>query len=112
MDICHLNSRKPLLFRLLRIRHLILVTKTHYRPIALVTACSKFLNSAFCPSLKITYFTYYTHDHRFGFKKQHATDMCIYTVKSVLVKTVLYIHVSLMHPKLLTELVTGLFLRN
>ena len=25
-----------------------------------------------------------THDHQFGFKKQHATDMCIYTVKSVI----------------------------
>ena len=25
-----------------------------------------------------------THDHQFGFKKQHSTDMCIFTVKSVI----------------------------
>ena len=25
-----------------------------------------------------------THDHHFGFKSQHATDMCIFTVKSVI----------------------------
>ena len=25
-----------------------------------------------------------TNDHRYGFKKQHATDMCIYTVKSLI----------------------------
>ena len=24
-----------------------------------------------------------TYDHQFGFKSQHATDMCIFTVKSV-----------------------------
>ena len=51
----------------------------------------------------------------YGLKKQHAANMCIYTVKSVIKY---YIHqnspiitVSLMHPKLLTELVTGLSLR-
>ena len=26
----------------------------------------------------------HTHDHQFGFKKQHSTDMCIFTVKSVI----------------------------
>ena len=26
----------------------------------------------------------HTHDHQFGFKSQHATDMCIFTVKSVI----------------------------
>ena len=25
-----------------------------------------------------------THDHQFGFKCQYATDMCIFTVKSVI----------------------------
>ena len=29
--------------------------KNNYRPIALVTACSKIFNYAFCPSLKITF---------------------------------------------------------
>ena len=26
----------------------------------------------------------HTHDHQFGFKKQLSTDMCIFTVKSVI----------------------------
>ena len=26
----------------------------------------------------------HTHDQQFGFKSQHATDMCIFTVKSVI----------------------------
>ena len=26
----------------------------------------------------------HTHDHQFGFKKQHSTDMCIFTVNSVI----------------------------
>ena len=26
----------------------------------------------------------HTHDDQFGFKKQHSTDMCIFTVKSVI----------------------------
>ena len=25
-----------------------------------------------------------THDHQFGFKSKHSTDMCIFTVKSVI----------------------------
>ena len=49
--------------------------KSKFRPIALVTAYSKIL-SIFENYICI-------HDHQFGFKKQHATDMCIYTVKSV-----------------------------
>ena len=24
-----------------------------------------------------------THDHQFGFKSKHSTDMCIFTVKSI-----------------------------
>ena len=62
-----------------------------------------------------------TQSLQFGFKKQHATDICIYTVKSVikyytrqtvLYKTVLYIHVYLLHPKPWTKLVIGFFLGN
>ena len=55
--------------------------KNNYRPIALVTACSK--NFELC-ILSIIEDYICTHDHQFGFKKQHATDMCIYTVKSVI----------------------------
>ena len=55
--------------------------KNNYRPIALVTACSKIFE--FC-ILSIIENYICAHDHQFGFKKQHATDMCIYTVKSVI----------------------------
>ena len=57
--------------------------KNNYRPIALVTACSKILELCI---LSIIENYICTHDHQFGFMKQHATDtcMCIYTVKSVI----------------------------
>ena len=55
--------------------------KGNYRPIALVTACSKIFEICLLKMLE-TYLN--THDHQFGFKSQHATDMCIFTVKSVI----------------------------
>ena len=55
--------------------------KNNYHPIALVTACSKIFELCI---LSIIENYICTHDHQFGFKKQHATDMCIYTVKSVI----------------------------
>ena len=55
--------------------------KNNYRPIALVTACSKIFELCI---LSIIENYICTHDHQFGFRKQHATDMCIYTVKSVI----------------------------
>ena len=55
--------------------------KNNYRPIALVTACSKIFELCI---LSIIENYICTHDHQFGFKKQHATDMCIYTVKGVI----------------------------
>ena len=55
--------------------------KNNYRPIALVTAYSKIFELCI---LSIIENYICTHDHQFGFKKQHATDMCIYTVKSVI----------------------------
>ena len=54
--------------------------KSNYRPIALVTACSKIFEICLLEMLE-KYLQ--THDHQFGFKKQHSTDMCIFTVKSV-----------------------------
>ena len=54
--------------------------KSNYRPIALVTACSKIFESCL---LKMLEQYLETHDLQFGFKSQHATDMCIFTVKSV-----------------------------
>ena len=55
--------------------------KSNYRPIALVTACSKIFESCL---LKMLEHYLETHDHQFGFKSQHAKDMCIFTVKSVI----------------------------
>ena len=49
--------------------------KANYRPIALVTACSKIFESCLLIMLK-KYL--HTHDQQFGFKGQHATDMCIF----------------------------------
>ena len=66
--------------------------------IALVTACSKIFESCL---LKMLEHYLETHDHHFGFKSQHATDMCIFTVKSVIKyykknRIVLFSHVSSM----------------
>ena len=44
--------------------------KNKYRPIALVTACSNVYLD--------------THDHQYCFKKQHSTELCISTLKSVI----------------------------
>ena len=55
--------------------------KANYRPIALVTACSKIFGS--CLLIMLEKYLH-THNQQFGFKSQHATDMCIFTVKSVI----------------------------
>ena len=55
--------------------------KANYRPIALVTACTKIFES--CLLIMLAKYLH-THDQQFGFKSQHATDMCIFTVKSVI----------------------------
>ena len=52
--------------------------KANYRPIAFVTAYSKIFESCL---LIILEKYLHTHDQQFGFKSQHATDMCIFTVK-------------------------------
>ena len=53
----------------------------NYRPKAGDTAYSK--NFELC-ILFINEDYICTNDHQFDFKKQHATDMCIYTVKGVI----------------------------
>ena len=50
----------------------------NYRPIALVSACSKIFESVL---LRIIDDYVSTHDNQFGFKKRHSTDMCIYALK-------------------------------
>ena len=55
--------------------------KANYRPIVLVTACSKIFKS--CLLIMLEKYMH-THDQQFRFKSQHATDMCTFTVKSVI----------------------------
>ena len=54
--------------------------KNNYRPIALVTAASKIFEICILEVLEMYLIT---HDHQFGFKSKHSTDMCIFTVKSI-----------------------------
>ena len=55
--------------------------KNNYRPVALVTPCSKILESVL---LNIIDDYLLTHDNQFGFKDKHSTDMCIFALKSVI----------------------------
>ena len=55
--------------------------KNNYRPIAFLNACSKIFELCLVEIIKV-YLD--THDNQFGFKKQHSTDMCIFTLKSVI----------------------------
>ena len=55
--------------------------KNNYRPIAIVTAMSKLFE--LCLSKLLDTFLV-TSDNQFGFKRKHGTDLCIYTVKSVI----------------------------
>ena len=52
--------------------------KNNYRPIALVTAASKLFETCILETVEKYLIT---HDHQFGFKDKHSTDMCIFTVK-------------------------------
>ena len=55
--------------------------KNNYRPIALVTAAWKIFEICILELLEVYLIT---HDHQFGFKSKHSTDMCIFTVKSII----------------------------
>ena len=55
--------------------------KNNYRPIAIVTAMSKILELCI---MKLIETHLVTSDNQFGFKRQHGTDLCIFTVKSVI----------------------------
>ena len=55
--------------------------KNNYRPIALVTAAFKLLEICI---LEILESYLLTHDYQFGFKAKHSTDMCIFTVKTLI----------------------------
>ena len=55
--------------------------KNNYRPIAIVTAMSKILELCI---MKLIETHLFTSDNQFGFKRQHRTDLCIFTIKSVI----------------------------
>jgi len=55
--------------------------KSNYRPVAIVTACSKIFESIL---LDLIDDCLITHDNQFGFKSKHSTDLCIYTLKNVI----------------------------
>ena len=54
--------------------------KSNYRPIALATVCSKILEK--CLLTKIEEYLY-TCENQFGFKKNHGTDSCIFSLKQI-----------------------------
>ena len=53
----------------------------NYRPIALTTVASKILEKLLLVRLKNHL---YTTDNQFSFKTKHSTDMCVFTLKSVI----------------------------
>ena len=55
--------------------------KNNYRPIALVTAASKILELVLLNNIESFIDTKHT---QFGFKRKHATDLCIYSLKNVI----------------------------
>ena len=55
--------------------------KNIYRPIAIVTAISKIFELCLMNLIESHLIT---KDNQFGFKKKHSTDLCIFTVKSVI----------------------------
>ena len=55
--------------------------KNIYRPIAIVTAISKMFELCL---MKLMESYLVTRDNQFGFKKKHSTDLCIFSVKSVI----------------------------
>ena len=57
------------------------IAKNNHRPIAIVTAMSKIFE--LCLS-RIMDAYLFTSDNQFDFKRKHSTDLCIYTVKSII----------------------------
>ena len=55
--------------------------KNNYRPIAIVTAMSKIFELCLDTIMDAHLVT---SDNQFGFKQKHSTDLCIYTVKSII----------------------------
>ena len=79
--------------------------KNNYRPIAIVTAISKILELCLMNLIESHLIT---RDNQFGFKKKHSTDLCIFTVKSVIKYYNLYnspVYIRCNHHSMLTDTV-------
>ena len=55
--------------------------KNNLKPIAIVMALSKIFELCIMRKVKTQLIT---SDNQFGFKREHGTDLCIFTVKSVI----------------------------
>ena len=55
--------------------------RNNYRPIALVSACSKILELVLLGFIEDAIDT---SDSQFGFKSKHGTDMCVYALKNTI----------------------------
>ena len=58
-------------------------SKDNYRPIALASVLSKIFEGIMYTRLEMYILT---HDNQFGFKRKHGTDMCIYSLKEIVLK--------------------------
>ena len=75
------DFRKTSIILILKNRNDDASDKNNYRPIAIVTAMSKLFD--LCLSRILNEYLCTSKNH-FGFKRKHATDLCIYTVKSII----------------------------
>ena len=82
--------------------------KNNYRPIAIVMALSKIFELCIMRKVETQLIT---SDNQFGFKREHGTDLCIFTVKSVIKyynlhnSPVYYVFLMLLKPMIV--LITG-----
>ena len=82
--------------------------KNNYRPFAIVTTMSKLFE--LCLSRVLDEYCC-TSENQFGFNRKHATDLCIYTVKSV-IKYYMYNYFSSPVFPCFLELIIGLYSRS
>ncbi len=58
-------------------------SKDNYSPIVLASILSKIFENVLFMRLELYLLT---NDHRYGFKRKHSTDMCIYALKEIIQK--------------------------
>ena len=105
MEFCRVCFMRTSIIPILKNKNGDTSAKSNYIPIAIVTAMSKIFELCLSRIMDVYLFT---SDNQFGFKQKHSTDLCIYTVKSIIQYynyyiVVLCILVFLMHRKPLME---------